>query len=326
MGSKNLRYIEAYDEMMRLRKSISILDMEILISSDQSYKNQLRMKREDLKERIGWLFLDCGEYVRGYALYLSLPWKTHGEQKYYGMSWALIQMKNYGEALRLLKKGIKRFPESSTLIITKGILYQKTCHEIDALQSFERALQLDPYNPYALYNKAFSLNLLGYYEEATSILQYLIERYPNEHDYLVEMGYSHFMTGYIEDACKYYRKAQKTGHKSGNMYCGLYCAYRHLGFQDEALYIAQEGLNEYPDEPAMYDNLGECYYERGWILDAKEILKEGVRKFPEDYGLRESLKKIEEETDDPDKWKKPPIGLIILLIMLLRRLKEKHAG
>jgi tetratricopeptide (TPR) repeat protein len=205
------------------------------------------------------LLLDCREYVRGYALYLSLPWKTHGEQKYYGMSWALIKMKNYGEARRILKKGLKRFPESSTLTITKGILQLATHHYIRALQSFEHAFDLDPCNLDALYYKAFSLDLLGLYEEAVPILQYLTEEYPDDHCFLVEMGLSCFMTGYVEDAFEYYRRAQETGRKSGDMYCGLYCTYSHLGFQDEALYIAQEGLKEYPDEPAMYDNLGECY-------------------------------------------------------------------
>jgi len=168
--------------------------------------------------------------------------------------------------------------------------------------------------------------MLGYYEDAASVLHDLMEGYPDEHDYLIEMGYSHFMTGYVEDALHYYRKAQATGYKSPNMYCGLYCIYTALRLKNEALYIAQEGLNEYPDEPAMYENLGECYFERGWIADAKEILKEGIRKFPEDCGLRELLKKIEDETGNPDKGKDPPIGLIILLIMLLRKLKEKHVG
>jgi len=56
------------------------------------------------------------------------------------------------------------------------------------------------------------------------------------------------------------------------------------------------------------------------------VLKDGIKKYPEDEGLKELLKKIEDETDNPDKGKKPPIDLIILLIVLLRRLKEKHAG
>lgn len=326
MGKNNPRYMDAFREMNRLREMISALNVELLISSDRSYKNHLHTKIEDLKERIGWLLLDCGEYLRGYVLYRSLPWKTHGKHRYNGMSRALIEMEFYDKARKLLKKGMKRFPEAFPLIITKGMLHQKTCDYFDALRSFEHALQLDHHNPYALYNKAVSLNMLGYYEDAASVLHDLMEGYPDEHDYLIEMGYSYLMTGYPEDALQYYRKAQTTGYKSPNMYCGLYGIYLILGLQNEALYIAQEGMNAYPDEPAMYENLGECYFERGWIADAKEILKEGVKKFPEDYRLRELLNKIEDETDNPDKGKKPPIGLIILLIMLLRKMKEQHSG
>jgi len=140
MGRKDQRYMDAFRGMNRLREMISALNVEILISSDRSDKNHLRMKIEDLKERIGYLLLDCGEHVKGYALYRSLPWKTHGEQKYNGMSSALIEMEHYDKARRLLEKGMKRFPESSSLIITKGMMYQKTCDYFYALQSFERAL------------------------------------------------------------------------------------------------------------------------------------------------------------------------------------------
>ena len=161
MRRKDPRYIDALKKINRLREAISIFRLDMLTSSDPSHKKQARINIENAKEHIGWLLIDCGEYAKGFAMYSSLPWKTHGEHKYKGMSWwALIEMENYGEALKLLRRGMKIFPESSALHITKGILHSKTCHEIDALQSFERALQLDPHNRYALYNKAMSLNLL----------------------------------------------------------------------------------------------------------------------------------------------------------------------
>lgn len=326
MERKDLNYIKAYDEMKCLRKSISILNVEILISSDRSYKSQLYIKTQDLKERIGWLLLDSGEYIKGLALYLSLPWKTHGEQKYSGMSMALIEMQHYDEAIRLLRKGMRRFPESSLLMITKGLLCQRLGLDKNALLYFEQALQFDPDNPYALYDKALSLNRLSYYEDAVPILQKLTENYPNNLNYLFEMGYCCQMMGYPENALQYYRKAQETGYMSLTIYEELYSVYMYLGLNNEALDVALEGLKGYPDEPSMYENLGECYFKRGWIAEAKEVLKDGIKKFPEDARLKALLKKIEDETDNPDNGKKPLlIGSIILLIMLLRKLKEKHS-
>ncbi|MFH1704165.1 MAG: tetratricopeptide repeat protein [Nitrospirota bacterium] len=326
MERKDLCYIKSYDEIKCLRKGISFLNDEILISSDRDYKKQLYIKIEDLKERIGWLLLDSGEYEKGLALYLSLPWKTHGEKKYSGMSRAFIEMQHYDESIRLLRKGIRRFPESTMLMVSKGLLCQRLGLDKDALSYFGKALQLDPDNPYALYDKAVSLNRLSYYEDAVPILQNLTENYTNNPTYLFEMGYCFKMMGYPEDALQYYRKAQEAGYLSPTIYEELYSLYMYLGLNNEALEVALEGVKAYPDEPSMYENLGECYFKRGWIAEAKEVLKEGIKKFPEDARLKTLLKKIEDETDDPDKGKKPPhIGLLILLIMLLRKLKEKHS-
>jgi len=53
--------------------------------------------------------------------------------------------------------------------------------------------------------------------------------------------------------------------------------------------------------------LGNAYFEMGWLEEARGILTEGLRKFPGDEVIEIMLKKIEHETSDPDKGKKPPI-------------------
>jgi hypothetical protein len=60
------------------------------------------------------------------------------------------------------------------------------------------------------------------------------------------------------------------------------------------------------------------YFEYGWVDDAKQVLEEGVKKFPEDERLKELLREIEDDTDDPDKNKKPPLIQIMLFLSLLR--------
>ena len=98
-----------------------------------------------------------------------------------------------------------------------------------------------------------------------------------------------------------------------------------MGLKKEALEMAQEGIKEFPDVPAMYENLGEAYFEYGWIDDAKKVLEEGLKKFPDDERLKEVLKKIEDDTDDPDKNRKPPlIGIMLLLSLILKKLGKKN--
>jgi hypothetical protein len=45
----------------------------------------------------------------------------------------------------------------------------------------------------------------------------------------------------------------------------------------------------------------------GWVEEAGSILNECLRKFPGGEDIQDMLEKIEDETDDPGKGKKPPM-------------------
>ena len=96
--------------------------------------------------------------------------------------------------------------------------------------------------------------------------------------------------------------------------------------KNEALLIAEEGLREFPDDCSeIYMSLGDAYFEMGWLEEARGILTEGLRKFPGDEGIEIMLKRIEDETNDTDKGKKPPIIRLLLLLSLIQKrlLKQK---
>jgi hypothetical protein len=74
----------------------------------------------------------------------------------------------------------------------------------------------------------------------------------------------------------------------------------------------------------MYPNMGQGHFEMGWVEEARSILNEGLRKFPGDEDIENMVQKIEDETDDPDKGKKPPIlGLLLLLSLIQKRVGRK---
>ncbi|MEF9438442.1 MAG: hypothetical protein L0922_06805, partial [Candidatus Mariimomonas ferrooxydans] len=72
---------------------------------------------ESFKSRLAWFLLEAGEYREGLRLYRELSWKTYGEEKYIGISRALIELGEYHEADRLLARGLNRFPESGALLV-----------------------------------------------------------------------------------------------------------------------------------------------------------------------------------------------------------------
>ena len=86
----------------------------------------------------------------------------------------------------------------------------------------------------------------------------------------------------------------------------------------------EKGLREFPDEPYMYANLGQGYFEKGWTDEARNVLQQGLKKFPDDERIKELLEKIEDETDDPNKGKKPPIIMLLLLQYIIQRRLNKQ--
>jgi hypothetical protein len=62
----------------------------------------------------------------------------------------------------------------------------------------------------------------------------------------------------------------------------------------------------------------------GWRKEVIEVLKKGVEKFPDDEDLKNFLKDVEDDMDDPDKGDKPPIlGLLLIAAILFKKMRKK---
>ena len=322
MAYKDPRFVEIYQEIMEFRKQLHQAQKELGREKSRKTKRELELHIGDLKWQIACSFLNCGEYAKALAIYQSLSWRTYGEVKYIGIGSALVKMEHYAEGRRVLEKGLKRFPESTLLYISMGIAYHLEKHDHIALLYYKHALQCSPANRHALYQKAVSLNCLSCYEEAAPILEGLTTQYPDDPHYIAEMGHCLFGQGYHEEAIRYYTQAKNMGYLRPDLHARLYIAYHCMGLKNDALHIAEEGLREFPDDhPVIYMGLGNAYFEMGWLEEARGILTEGLRKFPGDEVIEIMLKRIEDETDDPDKGKKPPIiGLLLLLSLIQKKL------
>ena len=315
-------------ELKGLRWELFRACEELRQASDRAARKELERKVNKLRIDLGWELLDRGHYEYGLALYSSLPSRTYGSEKWNGMSRALTGMGLYREAMDLLEKGLKSYPESYALWVGMGALHAELGNDFDALESFETAIRLAPEDDHtALFNKVQVLAKLGCYGDAVSDLKELIEREPWDPRYWIVLGSCHLDMGCPEDALKDYRMAMKlwqedpTPYEGGCLYMGIYATYRTLGMLREALDIAKEGLKRLPEEdPGLYQNLADAYNALGWPSDAIRVLKKGIEIFPDDEELKEVLKDIEDNMDEPEDGRKPPIlGLLVLLALLRKR-------
>jgi len=141
MARKDPRHSEIYKEVKRLRARLYRAKKEPLPAKENNSRNLSPRYIDDIKSQIAWLLLDAGEYEKGFVLYRSMSWKMQGEIKYLGLGRALTGVGHYDEAVNLLKRGLGRFPESSSsLLVAMGNVYHQLGNYSISLKYFEQAL------------------------------------------------------------------------------------------------------------------------------------------------------------------------------------------
>jgi tetratricopeptide (TPR) repeat protein len=318
-------------ELETLKEEYLVAGRRLSRVKSEAKRKELKEYVDDLKINLGWTLLDHAEYEQGLVLFESLSWRGYGETKYNGIARALIEMKHYDEAKKILEKGLKEFPESCALWTCLGNLNGRLGDHFESLICYEAAIRCDSEkDPGTLLNKALALMGLGSHTDALSIMDHLIEEYPKELLYLAERGNCTLEIGYPREALQYCQKAMALYTESSDVhtgvciYAGLCSAYIELRMKREAIVTALEGLKRFPDEDSvLYYNAGVAFSGMGWSEETLQILKKGVEKFPEDEDLKEFLKEVEGDMDDPDKGDNPSLLSLLLLMALIYKQKKK---
>ncbi len=296
------------------------------------WRQRLKAELDEVKIDAGQTLIDCGRHEEALVIYSSLSWKENGEVKCEGICQALIHLGRHDEAARLVEAGLRRYPDSQMLWVTRGALFGSLGDHCESIRCFDRAMLCPPAGRWEpLYNKAISLEKLGSYGEAVQIIEELIKKHPRDPRFLSERGYCAFEMGYPQEALQYYASAMKFWpddpdvYIGVNIYAGLCVAHLALGEKKEAVEIALKGLKKFPDEdPILYQNVGAAFWEMGWKEETREVLKKGIEKFPEDEELKKTFQDVDDDMNDPDNGINPPIlALILLTAILHKRLRRR---
>ncbi len=183
-----------------------------------------------------------------------------------------FQMKDYQQAKARLEDGIHQDPANAELHFNLGTAYDKLDRFDDVVKAMEQALELDP-------EHADALNYLGYsyadrsinVEEAVSLTQQAVKLKPHNGYYVDSLAWALYKVGRVE----------------------------------EALEMMQRAVALVPDDPVIYEHLGEIFLLReehekarnAWIhslqLDStNEALKQRFR----DTGFGEPVPTLSQQS------------------------------
>jgi tetratricopeptide (TPR) repeat protein len=99
---------------------------------------------------------------------------------------ALAEKKNYGTAIEVAKEAVKRFPSSSRTYSLKGSVELKMYLLTDALNSYSKAVELDPKNPRAALGLALTQWNMDRSDEAAKSFEEGARRFPDNAFFLLK--------------------------------------------------------------------------------------------------------------------------------------------
>jgi pentatricopeptide repeat protein len=139
------------------------------------------------------------------------------------------------------------------------VLYENGRYE-EALQAYEKALELNPDDSYVWCEKGFTLFSLDRYEEALMVFDKILEPNPDDSDAWYGKGIALYGLGRYEEALQAYEKARELIPDLFQNWCDIAAALCKLGRFEEALQYYEKALELNPDD-------SEAFYGKGTALD-----------------------------------------------------------
>lgn len=257
MGNKYNNYIIIANEF---------LYMEEYMSSLESFEKALKFANND-KEKIDALYemADLNIILKNYESALDnyrqiLSLDENQPGAHYGLSISNDFLKgDFDFSIRHYHEAIKLDPSYDRAYYYLSSLYDKIGESEKAIEALKKCVELDPYDYTSLNIIAAIYESMEQNQKALIYAKKALEINPNFGDALFNMGVINKKLGNNREALKYYEKAQSE-FLNPNLYLNMSAIYIEEGNFKKAEEILKEGLRSYPDSVNLHYNLA-CTYK-----------------------------------------------------------------
>ena len=217
----------------------------------------------------------------------STPTKERDEERAYlhaQMGLGHFRNGSFNRALGQYLEAEKADSQNEAIQNQLGLTYFMLKKPAQALQHFERALNLRPAFTEAKNNKARVLIEMGRYQEARSLLQQVLEdlTYPNHHKARTNLGLLEFERGNFEESKRHFLTALKSDREDCMLYTyygrSLYELSEHRAAVPVFERAVQVCKNTPVPEPLYFSGMN--FYKLGDTVKAKARFEEVVELYP----------------------------------------------
>jgi len=219
----------------------------------------------------------------------------------YNLAVALLDQKQFQEVVPLLTSLAKKTPNDAALQDALGLAYERTGQWNLALQSYKKAIALDPANATYPLNMALALEKSGRKSEAPKYLRMAVAADPQNTEALLRLGE-------VFIASARWGEAQDTFSKyvalKPNDFFGWYnlgVAHDYSAKFDDALRAYARAQELLPNDANVKNNVGRIYYKRGRLPEAEASLQDSLRLDPQNLDARYNLGLVLAAQNKPDE-------------------------
>jgi tetratricopeptide (TPR) repeat protein len=194
-----------------------------------------------------------------------------------------VALSNLGkdeEALKAFEKAIEINPTDPEAWYNKGVALGKLGKNEEALKAFEKAIEINPTDPEAWYNKGVTLSKLGKDEEALKAFEKAIEINPNYDKAWYNKGVALGKLGKDEEALKAYEKAIEINPNYDKAWNNKGNALSNLGKNEEALKAFEKAIEINPNYDKAWNNKGNALSNLGKNEEALKAYEKAIEINP----------------------------------------------
>ncbi len=185
----------------------------------------------------------------------------------------------YEKGLPILTEFIYHYPDDF-MLVERAIFHRAAHHYTEAKEDFEKALHINPSNPYALNGLSFVYKYLGDYEKALHYIKKAILYIDNEMSPIIyaDMGNVQALLGDYERALAAYRQYERLAGTSRSSWFGDNLAEFALraGRVEEAEAVYERFYGK--DQWTRYEKLVKLYLGAGKWEKARQTLRQWGRQ------------------------------------------------
>jgi len=211
----------------------------------------------DVSLQIGYLYLQREEYDKAIEIFEEYAKNFQDDPAYpFSIGIAYLQLDNNEKSLEYFRRAYSLDSESIDNLTQIGLVHDRLGNHDSSDHYYEKALMIDPKDPLANNNYAYSLSDRGKnLEQALEMINIALEAQPENTSFLDTYGWIQYKLGNKEKAIEYIEKAASAEDATAEVFDHLGEVYLAMGKENKAIDAWERGLEKFPEDQNLLEKL-----------------------------------------------------------------------